>query len=216
MVYKTFQFSFSTLLAFLVWQSPEVNYSSKLSVNDAIYSSNSCEKLELVSEGTSFLVSFVRNSSKDAINPYFPSIHITTTKKHNAWLQIVRTDSPTQSLQCFVDTVDPNHNKHDVYPFYAKSNNNQQVHFYDAPLWQYSLWYKPLTFWKAHAWAVFVDFEQKTITPLGGISWGFTLPNSRLRPFCLEPSALTSKDWEIDRLVFALECQKYEYSLLKK
>ena len=66
--------------------------------------------------------------------------------------------------------------------------------FYDAPLWRYSLFSKPLSYWKGNALAVEVDHENKTIKPVGGISWGFNLSSFQIRPICITPSALNEDD----------------------
>lgn len=58
--------------------------------------------------------------------------------------------------------------------------------------------YKPLTYWEAHAYAVKHDPSSKKIECCGGIKWGYRLSYWQLRPICLSPESLTSADWEKD------------------
>lgn len=121
------------------------------------------------------------NNTKQSLNPYFPSIAITLSNNstHNAWLHMVYTDSEVPLLQAFIDTCP------ELYPFYT-----YEKVFQDAPLWNYSVWYKPLYYWKGHAFAVHVNKVDKTIKCICGIQWGFTLTYSSFLPQYMHPTLL--------------------------
>ena len=135
-------------------------------------------------KGVYFDVNFVRNAKLSCINPNFPAIHIKTNRPHQAWLQVVYTDSKSPHLQAFVDSTPSSS------PFYTKEKD-----FYDAPLWTYSLLSRPLSFWKAHTFAIEIKSQTKTIKCLGGIEWGFELPFMKRRPVAIEPQLLNEKAW---------------------
>lgn len=182
------------------WQSPDVNQSAADNLHQCIYKSDNKRSLKVSSLNNEFTITYVENSNYDCFNPHFPSIHITTKAKHNAWLHVVYTDrNDIKDNQIFVDTVDPD-KAPDIYPFY-----NLGQDFYDAPLWRYSLLSKPLSYWKGHAWAVEVDHENKVIKPIGGVSWGFNLSYFRIRPICITPSALNEDDWVNDWQIFKMK-----------
>lgn len=140
--------------------------------------------------GVIFRVQQIQNAPYAAVNPHFPVILISPNIKVDGWIHVVYTDA-RQSSDCngktFVD-YDPQLTK---YPLY---NNTQ--YFYDAPLWSYSLFNKPLRFWKGHAFAVKVDHQKKSIHCLGGIEWGFELSYFRLRPKATAPQLLNKEGWE--------------------
>ena len=157
-----------------------------------------------------FVINYIENSGVDCINPYFPSIHITTKSEHNAWIQIVRTNCIDPEFQEFVDAADfrtyPS-----IFPFYTKNQD-----FYDAPFWNYSLMRKPLTFWNAHVYAVMVDDATGIITPTGGIQWGFTFSYFRIMPKMIVPSALNPLNWEQDWTVFQSTLNTYKNQKCRK
>jgi hypothetical protein len=176
------------------WQSPDVNQSAADNLHQCIYKSDDKRNLKVRSLNNEFDITYVENSGYDCFNPNFPAIHITSKAKHNAWLHVVYTDrNDIKDNQIFVDPDKaPN-----IYPFY-----NLGQEFYDAPLWRYSLLSKPLSYWKGHAWAVEVDHENKTIKPIGGISWGFNLLHFKIRPTWITPSTLNQDDWLNDWQIF--------------
>jgi hypothetical protein len=122
--------------------------------------------------------------------PYFPSIHIKAIKLHNAWIHIVYTDAQTQKLRTFIDAANIDSSS-STYPFYTYEQD-----FYDAPLWTYSFFNKPLRFWKGHVFAVKVDHQKKSIHCMGGIAWGFELSYFRLYPKAILPQLLNKDDWD--------------------
>lgn len=185
------------------WQSPDNNPSAADNLHQCIYKSNKKRNLKVRSLNNAFAITYVENNGHDCFNPHFPAIHITTQAKHNAWLHVVYTDR-NDDYQIFVDTVDPD-KAPDIYPFYTLGQE-----FYDAPLWRYSLFSKPLSYWKGHAWAVEVDHENKTIKPIGGISWGYNLSYFKIRPTCIIPSALNGDDWVNDWQVFKTKLNEFK------
>ncbi len=185
------------------WQSPDVNQSAADNLHQCIYKSDNKRSLKVSSLNNEFTITYVENSNHDCFNPNFPAIHITTKDKHKAWLHVVYTDrNDINDNQVFVDTVDPD-KAPAIYPFY-----NLGEEFYDAPLWRYSLFSKPLSYWKGHAWAVEVDRKNKTIKPIGGVSWGFNLSHFKIRPICITPSALNEDDWVNDWQIFKMKLDK--------
>ncbi|QEK39818.1 hypothetical protein [Candidatus Sneabacter namystus] len=197
-MYRIFQKFIPLLLLFIVlgwraynWESPgmNTNYSADWQ------SDPKRKQLHL----TNCIIDFVENTSVDCLNPHFPSIAIKVSKFHNAWVHVVYTDSDQSSLRAFIDSTA------DIYPFYNKSQND----FMDCPLWHYSLFRKPITFWNGHAWAVIVDYENKTIKPVVGISWGFRLVKTRLRPVAIWPSQLGNNAWEKDQILIQKGLSKF-------
>lgn len=189
------------------WQSPDVNQAASSNLHQCIYKSNDKRNLKVRSLNNEFAITYVENSDHDCFNPNFPAIHITTRPAHNAWLHVVYTDrNDIKDNQIFVDTVDPD-KAPDIYPFY-----NLGQEFYDAPLWRYSLFSKPLSYWKGHAWAVELNRENKTIKPIGGVSWGFNLSYFQIRPICITPSALNEDDWVNDWQIFKTKLSEFKNS----
>lgn len=136
-----------------------------------------------------FEISFVANTEQQYINPYFPAIHITTNVKHNAWIHIVYTDAKDKALRMFIDSENPN-KENSIYPFYTFESG-----FYDAPFWTYSLFSRPLNFWKGNAFALDIDHQNRTVKCLGGIEWGFKLHFLTIRPVAINPKLLNQVDW---------------------
>lgn len=134
-------------------------------------------------------------------NPYFPIIHIKTDQEHNAWLHIIRTDCLDAALQEFIDSDGAAQSS-----FYTLNQD-----FYDAPLWRYMLFSKPLSYWIGHAYAVKVDHEKKTIKVIGGIKWGFRLSFFPIKPQMILPSYLHLEDWQSDWEVFKRELKGYKF-----
>ena len=183
-----------TSFFFYQWKNPDVNYQYTKDMRVSIYGGEHCD-MHIDSFGTLYHVSYVENVSCDAINPYFPAIHIKASKGCNGWLHVVRTDCVIPELSVFIDSV----KNAELYPFY---NRGQLCDFYDAPLWRYRLWYRPITFWEGHAYAVHIDEHNKTVKCLGGVKWGYFLSYWKVRPIALRPSALTEKNWEEDKELF--------------
>lgn len=95
----------STFLVIFVlqWQSPKINNEVAEDIGNCLYKSN-YKNLELNSIEGDFNISYVPNAPKNCFNSSFPIIHIKLKQEHNAWLQIVRTDSSDKKLQKFIDT----------------------------------------------------------------------------------------------------------------
>lgn len=157
-----------------------------------IFTDKKQQKVVISSMRYDFDVAYVKNAQSDCAGPYFPAIHIKTQASHNAWLHLVRTDCTAEPRWlCFIDAC------REQYPFYSVRQD-----FSDNPLWYYSLFSKPLSFWIGHAYAVQVDHQNKTIECVGGISWGFRLAWWSLRPVMILPLALTQNDWCVDWKIF--------------
>ncbi|HJD56209.1 MAG TPA: hypothetical protein LFW21_06295 [Rickettsia endosymbiont of Pyrocoelia pectoralis] len=181
------------------WHSPDLNSETDKTMHSCIYHNMDYISTVLNSMGTKFEVSSVENAGKNCFNPSFPIIHIKTAQEHNAWLHIVRTDSSDKELQEFIDgDIKLN------YPFYTVDQD-----FYDAPLWYYTLFSKPLSYWIGHTYAVKVDYTHKTIKVIGGIKWGFRLSYFPIKPQIILPSGLNSEDWQADFEVFKQELRGY-------
>ena len=119
------------------------------------------------------------------------------------------TDTPYPKWQQFIDATNTwpendNENAKD-YPFYTLEQD-----FFDSPHWVYSLFSKPLSFWKGHVYAVKVDHQHKTIQCVGGIEWGFRLSFFHLRPQMITPVVLTSEDWKKDWSFVKTTLKDYE------
>ena len=172
----------------LTWKSPSINWDYKKEIHRCIHESNP-DTLFLPSGSGLFEIHFVKQAGTDCVNPHFPSIHIKTTAPHNAWIQIVHTDTNDTDYKHFVDSIPDR----DYFPLYSKEED-----FYDAPIWLYTLFSKPVHNWKGHAYAIQFDPHSKTITCIGGISWGYTLSPLRLRPQMTLPQSLFLEDWKKD------------------
>ncbi len=188
------------------WKSPEVNWKGEQNLYQYLQQ-NPYKSETINSIKNTFQVDYVPNASTNCINPHFPVIRITTKEKHNAWIQIVHTDTQAVKWQKFVDTTADTK----TFPFYSCDQD-----FYDAPLWTYTLFNKPVSFWKGHAYAIQVDHENKTIQCLGGIEWGFTLSTFKLRPSCITPRALHHEEWKADWNFFQKSLPGYTGRFHKK
>lgn len=187
------------IIGFLIysWESPDINHNSKLNIRDCIALDE--KKIQI----GDFTVSYNENSSTDCINPYFPSIHISFRKQHNAWLHIVGTNH--ENYKVFIDSVDSNKYP-ELYPFYQKDDNpysefaSKNNDFYDAPLWSYRIWHQEVE-WVGHAYPIEIDDISRSITFYEGIRWGFKFGNYRLRPQMIIPTVIgkndIKSDWEI-------------------
>ena len=184
------------------WKSSDVNYACKRDLYHCIYDSKHCRGTA-VSMDSEFVFNYVENADSDCINPIFPAIHITTKAEHTAWLHLVSTDNIMPALQKFIDSTDQKQID-TIYPFYTLNQD-----FYDAPLWRYTLFKRPLSFWKGHAYAVRVDHQEKTICCMGGIEWGYELLYWRIFPKAIMPRALTVQDWEKDWVLFSEALPEY-------
>jgi hypothetical protein len=165
-----------------------------------IHANSKCVHKNIISMGHRFDTYFIKNiqpGDSYAFAPYFPAIHIAADDSCTAWLQVVTTDNP--DYLHFIDSW------REGYPFYTRDKN-----FYDAPSWNYRFFNKTLSFWHAHAYAVRLDEQNKTIQCLGGISWGYKLPWWNLRPVMILPSTLTKNDWVTDWEVFQKALPDYQ------
>ena len=160
------------------------------------------ETLNVRSFGKDFTVNYVKNSPRHdlCISPNFPAIEIDSPKKANAWIQIVRSDTESQEYKIFIDRSDLSS------VFYSRGKT-----FYDAPYWFSSFFHKPLSIWKAHAYAVYVDERKNVISPLGGGSWGVTLRTFSFSPTAIIPFSLTKRDWKEDKKILEKEVRKYNF-----
>ncbi|NDB83082.1 MAG: hypothetical protein EB127_10145 [Alphaproteobacteria bacterium] len=196
---KTFKLilaAFITFICFLIiwlgtWKSPDINHSGETNIHTCIHSDDRKLHFKLdAGGGNNFDVYLVENSKLNCLNPYFPSIHIQASQPHNAWIHIVYTDSKAPEWRVFIDAANKD-TQGSAYPFYTYEQD-----FYDAPLWTYSLFNKPLSVWKGHAFAVQVDHQKKSIHCLGGVEWGFELSQFKLRPKAINPKTLNNLDWD--------------------
>lgn len=170
------------------WHNPSVNFKTTLSIHDTIYQANNHRTLSLLSIDSLFTVNYVDHASGKSINPLFPAIHIESNSSCNKWLHAVYTDGDGHAGFPFIDGYDL------MYPYYSTGSD-----FYDAPHWNYSLFRKPLTFWKGHAWAISIDEMKKEISVIGGIAWGFTFASPySIYTASIVPTSLTKKDWLVD------------------
>lgn len=172
------------------WKSPDINWETKRNLHSCIHD-NPYISSSIHSMRSDFKMAYVPNAVLEAVNPHFPIIHIEAEDKDIAWVHIIYTDAKDPRYQKFIDATAP---PQAGYPFYTFGRD-----FYDAPIWEYTLFKKPLSFWKGHAYAVKIDENKRIIECMGGVEWGFKLSFWRLRPQCLEPRALTETDWEKDR-----------------
>jgi hypothetical protein len=174
---------------------PSMNANPKKSIANCILSSTHTTAT-INSMNQLFNALYVENAGRDCTNPYFPAINITTKAEHNAWLQVVYTDSQDYKWQHFIDAADPKKYP-TIHPFYTLEQN-----FYDAPFWWYTLFSRPISFWKGHAYAVQVDHQHKTIKVVGGVEWGYKLSYFHLYPKIIEPTSLNQEAWEQDWQIF--------------
>jgi hypothetical protein len=124
------------------------------------------QSLELKSLNNKFTVKYISNSPSECINPLFPSIQIESNDaKIDAWLQIIYTDSNDVSTKLFIDSYQS------LFPLYTRDPV-----FYDAPLWNISSSVLPLSYWKAHTYAL-KQYKQ-TFSIIGAIKWGFAVEKS--------------------------------------
>lgn len=167
------------------------NENFKHTIHSCIHDDSKKLKFEFsTNNSTNFEVFFVRNTQRQCINPSFPAIHIKTNASCNAWLHIVYTDAKAKNLQIFIDSENPL-TKNSIYPFYTFEPD-----FYDAPLWTYSLFNKPLSFWEGNAFALNIDHQSKIVEYLGGIKWGFKLSLLAIQPRAINPSLLNQDAWK--------------------
>jgi hypothetical protein len=173
------------------WKSPDANFAGQTTIHTCVHSDDRKRHITLgTGGGNNFDIYWVKSSQPSCLNPYFPAIHIQASQPHNAWVHIVYTDSKAPGWRAFIDAANKD-SASSAYPFYT-----DQKDFYDAPLWSYSLFNKPLCFWKGHAFAVQVDHQKKSIHCMGGIGWGFELSHFRVRPKATAPQLLKKEDWE--------------------
>ena len=104
----------------------------------------------------------------------------------NGWIQIC-----TDLDRASENIIDANPNS-PFYPFYFLGYNKTLL---DAPWITYSIFRKPLSIWKAHAFAVHVDPKERTIKYLGGVGWGYKLGLFSILPEAIKPYLLTKADW---------------------
>lgn len=181
------------ILCLAIFRSPKNHYKDQLYLNPENINFNH-HKADLefditASSGVIFKIKQINNAPKDSINPYFPIILIEPNVKVYGWIHIVYTDDINHLSQWKI-LVDYNP-KWTNYPFYSNLD-----YFYDAPLWHYSLFNKPLSVWKGHAFAINIDHQKKSINCLGGVEWGFELSYFRLRPKTTTPRLLDEQSWE--------------------
>lgn len=182
------------VVAIFMWKSPRVNINAKKSIYDCIYS-NKYNKYSFVSNNNNFEVALLNHSPKECLNPYFPSIHIKFSGYHTAWIHIINTDD--KKYKRFVDTAEDNV----IYPFYTLGKD-----FFDAPLWNYTLFAKSLSFWEGHAYPVIINNDRRKIKYAGGgIAWGYKLSYFKVRPQVIIPRLLTIEDWKKDTEFFSYE-----------
>ena len=138
--------------------------------------------------GVKVSVHFVKHAAPNCVNPNFPSIHISTEAKHTGWVQVIKTDQHGPYAH-FIDTVEGSK----FFPFYSFEQD-----FFDAPLWSYGFILKPISYWVAHAYAVEINKEKKTLSVKGGIRWGFRLKSFSMYSETIPPQSLAFIDWKSD------------------
>lgn len=190
------------------WRCPGVNNNYRLNYRECIYEDPSRKELKFTSCGSMFTINYVEHTLIKARNPTFPSIHIVTNDQCNAWLQIIYTDCPpnkdwlfipiNENLCYRIDTAPKDNDPNKVYPFYTLTND-----LYDSPQWNFSFKQRDLSFWRAHAYAVSVNQEKKTISCIGGISWGYKLLPFHFKPKMILPQSLSIDDWKNDWKLFS-------------
>lgn len=172
------------------WRAPHMRRELQLSsakLYEYIKDYPQSKRLTIQSMNHSFDVSYIENMPLESLNPYFPTIYITNNDCH-AWLHLVRTDAKFQTeYQCFIDAGQK------LYPLYSDGTI-----FVDQPSWGYDFFTKPLSFWKGHVWAIQLNHKDKTIKCLGGISWGYRLPQFSFKPSMILPEPLAKQDWQKD------------------
>ena len=146
---------------------------------------------QIKSFGNSFDVFYIKNSGRrSCLNPMFPKIKIVLANPHDGWIQVIRTDSKILELREFVDWTSATKIPK---PFYTLESN-----FYDAPLWSYNFFSKPLYSWTAHTYAVKTDLSHKKIKCVGGIAWGFKFRRFGISPETILPTPLNQENWDKD------------------
>jgi hypothetical protein len=138
-------------------------------------------------DGQNFKVCFVPYSKKKE-NKNYPMISIETDNEIIGYIQIVRTDSTEFSLKEFID-AGPS-----IFPYYT-----EEKFFFDAPIWNFSLFQKPIYYWDAHLYAV---LKNKEVIPL--TKWGFHFKYFfSLSPSVDKPCNLAKSDIEADKKLLA-------------
>lgn len=193
------------------WRSASFIPENSANFRECIYKDPLHKEVKISSCGSDFTVNYVENTSlavSPCFNPTFPSIHIAADDRCNAFLQIIYADCRSmeewqfiaiqEHLCCRIDTSNKDNDPYGVYPFYTKCNQ-----LYDSPHWEYAFFSRPLSFWRAHAYAVVVDYNNKKISCLGGISWGYRLPWYSCTPKMILPASLSMDDWKDDWKLFS-------------
>lgn len=147
-----------------------------------------------------FIINYIEHSGEQCVNPGFPSIHIQSKLPCDGWLHIIHSDNKYLSSKPNGEFIDASPT---LFPFYTLEKD-----FYDAPYWFYTFFYKPLFYWKGHAYAVQINHEQKIITVVGGIEWGFTFSIFAFKPQTIRPRELSKIELSQDLKVFSSIFQK--------
>ncbi len=159
---------------------------------DFLFLSDRCKKSII----DTFKIKYIASAPLESINAGFPIISLESTENHNAWIQIIQTDTTVASClkyQHFIDTTTCKN----LFPFYTGEKL-----FIDYPYWSYSIENKPLSYWKAHAYPVLVDKKTKNIQILQGIEWGYRFFSLSFRPTMIEPRKLAKEEIKKDKLFF--------------
>lgn len=141
-------------------------------------------------EDNNFIVSYIENSNYKK-NKNFPIITVKSNKEIDGFIQIVRTDSCEEIYKEFIDTTE------EIKPYYTLGKE-----FFDAPVWNYHFFWKPLYNWTAHLYAVNTDKEtnRKKIIPV--LKWGFYFTYFfSFSPTMIKPIVLNEKEIEKDKVV---------------
>lgn len=159
---------------------------------ELLFLSDRCKKSII----DTFKIKYIASAPLESINADFPIISLESTENHNAWIQIIQTDTTASGClqyQHFIDTT----TCENLFPFYT-----WEKLFIDYPFWAYSIENKPLSYWKAHAYPVLVDKKTKNIQILQGIEWGYRFFPLSFRPTMIEPRKLIKEEIEKDKLFF--------------
>lgn len=199
-----FSVAFVLCLYLIHWQSPAMRPEMPWATLQFYETHGQYQILESMNH--TFDINYIKNMDSDSVNPYFPGIAI-KQQSCNAWLHIVQTDSKLQpEFRHFVDSVSKDNVLYSsLYPFYTKGN-----FFTDQPQWGYTFFYKPLSYWIGHAWAIQLDEHNKTIKCIGGISWGYRLFCCSFKPSMILPEPLYKEDWMMDWKVFKKALPDYQ------
>ncbi len=183
LIYFVIIFCIFVVLILFFYRKHVADSRNIMTINECIYNSPYIQKMELLSKrNIVFKIHYISNSPSNSINPNFPSIHITASGNHNAWIQIITTDSKDLNYKRYIDTNERS------FPFYSLDRD-----FYDAPLWGSYFANNSIKLWRGHVYPVIVDCNNQIVILKAGIKWGFELRNF-MNPKMITPQNLTTSE----------------------